>query len=642
MTTIKFVFNEDVRRFKVADWEDAKRQVAERFGLTDFTAKYLDEDLDAVTISSDVELEEAIENTSGILRVKLSKPEYIDGYSTSSHASENEVNKPEVEEPESDFAEPEIVEPEDDVQATPETFTEYVEATESENVVRDTEEDESITRETTEPEVVVQKEDVETAQDDETSRPSQDKTEAKASHEQQDNGTLPTSDSQKPNPPKSKSKDRSSTAPENFFGIFCKNLEDLGQPLNGGDLALNLASAAEEWSQTVLPQVFDVLKGINVNANKSGEESAEESSKETDCDPPRHHGVFCDVCNDVIVGNRYKCKSCNDYDMCETCLKSTGHPEEHILMMIRKPVDCCAQFPMFSGCRKDDPHGRFWHGMPAPPPHAGHYRHHGPYGHQHCCHDGRPHGRQFNAHSFGGVPPRYSCAPQPFGRRSGRGPAAGWMQFMSRMAEAACTPTGSEATTKSAESTKSSTATAKDEASAPPKKQTVADNVQKDTTEASTQERVPPASVRNDAEAKTKEDSLETSNLDSDFVVVDENDVKGKEKVQVQAKAEEVKKVESQKQAANVGGKEKVQVGALPEEVNEVESETQAKFGEKLAKRGSFVDDSRKNPKSTDNDLGTMQKLYDMGFHDRKMNAAYIRLYGSNVEDIAQRLSDRK
>jgi len=38
-------------------------------------------------------------------------------------------------------------------------------------------------------------------------------------------------------------------------------------------------------------------------------------------DGPLVHPAFCDCCQAKIVGNRHKCETCPDYDLCDTCLK---------------------------------------------------------------------------------------------------------------------------------------------------------------------------------------------------------------------------------------------------------------------------------------------------------------------------------
>jgi hypothetical protein len=51
-----------------------------------------------------------------------------------------------------------------------------------------------------------------------------------------------------------------------------------------------------------------------------------------------HHGVTCDICNvEPIIGIRYKCMTCVDFDMCEICHKG-NHPKEHPMIFLQKPA----------------------------------------------------------------------------------------------------------------------------------------------------------------------------------------------------------------------------------------------------------------------------------------------------------------
>lgn len=53
------------------------------------------------------------------------------------------------------------------------------------------------------------------------------------------------------------------------------------------------------------------------------------------------HECTCNNCSSVITGVRYHCTECDDYDLCEKCIrKSRLHNETHLFLKIRRPVDC--------------------------------------------------------------------------------------------------------------------------------------------------------------------------------------------------------------------------------------------------------------------------------------------------------------
>ncbi|CAO3608146.1 unnamed protein product [Cunninghamella blakesleeana] len=51
-----------------------------------------------------------------------------------------------------------------------------------------------------------------------------------------------------------------------------------------------------------------------------------------------HDNVVCDNCGGTIVGIRYKCGHCPDFDLCETCEPLLVHEQQHVLLKIRKPL----------------------------------------------------------------------------------------------------------------------------------------------------------------------------------------------------------------------------------------------------------------------------------------------------------------
>lgn len=56
-------------------------------------------------------------------------------------------------------------------------------------------------------------------------------------------------------------------------------------------------------------------------------------------EPRIHFGVICDNCDGSIIGNRYKCSVCPDYDLCEECKQKNIH-NEHSMNKITKPRQC--------------------------------------------------------------------------------------------------------------------------------------------------------------------------------------------------------------------------------------------------------------------------------------------------------------
>merc|ERR1712159_103081 len=52
-----------------------------------------------------------------------------------------------------------------------------------------------------------------------------------------------------------------------------------------------------------------------------------------------HRNVVCHHCKNEIVGPRYKCGNCNDYDLCEKCEAIEGlHPPSHVFVKMHLPA----------------------------------------------------------------------------------------------------------------------------------------------------------------------------------------------------------------------------------------------------------------------------------------------------------------
>ncbi|XP_004086592.1 sequestosome-1-like [Oryzias latipes] len=50
-----------------------------------------------------------------------------------------------------------------------------------------------------------------------------------------------------------------------------------------------------------------------------------------------HPGIRCDGCKGDIIGERYKCSTCPDYDLCSTCKDEEKH-SQHVLLLIEEPL----------------------------------------------------------------------------------------------------------------------------------------------------------------------------------------------------------------------------------------------------------------------------------------------------------------
>nr|BAN20909.1 unkown protein [Riptortus pedestris] len=57
---------------------------------------------------------------------------------------------------------------------------------------------------------------------------------------------------------------------------------------------------------------------------------------------PTHPNVFCDGCEQVVQGFRYKCIVCSDFDLCPDCERSQRHPDHP---MIRIPLPLSPEMP---------------------------------------------------------------------------------------------------------------------------------------------------------------------------------------------------------------------------------------------------------------------------------------------------------
>jgi len=117
----------------------------------------------------------------------------------------------------------------------------------------------------------------------------------------------------------------------NPMGMLSSGIVDCGK-FDLGALGLSLSSLAP-----VLASLGNFSCGpfdFGFECKSPCQEPSQESS-----DPTAHGNVRCDGCNVFpIVGPRYNCTVCPDFDLCATCEASSAHPAEHPLLKFRQPV----------------------------------------------------------------------------------------------------------------------------------------------------------------------------------------------------------------------------------------------------------------------------------------------------------------
>ena len=89
-----------------------------------------------------------------------------------------------------------------------------------------------------------------------------------------------------------------------------------------------LVIALTEMNGPVYKLSVDVMSGTD--------QQEEDSSAGGNSDGEEHSGVTCDGCDRPVVGFRYKCVTCPDYDLCGRCETKGLHPG-HNMIRIASP-----------------------------------------------------------------------------------------------------------------------------------------------------------------------------------------------------------------------------------------------------------------------------------------------------------------
>ncbi|XP_071426266.1 sequestosome-1 isoform X3 [Pithys albifrons albifrons] len=101
-----------------------------------------------------------------------------------------------------------------------------------------------------------------------------------------------------------------------------------------GDL---IAFSTDEELELAMPYVRDGVFRVYIKEKK---ECKREHRSQCSQEPPRnmvHPNVICDGCEGPVVGTRFKCSVCPDYDLCSTC-EGKGIHKDHNMVMFQSPL----------------------------------------------------------------------------------------------------------------------------------------------------------------------------------------------------------------------------------------------------------------------------------------------------------------
>ncbi|GAA5898389.1 hypothetical protein JCM8208_006968 [Rhodotorula glutinis] len=98
------------------------------------------------------------------------------------------------------------------------------------------------------------------------------------------------------------------------------------------------------------PDVVEVKEDVKIEKAAAKDEATKVEDKKV-----VHYSVYCDCCMKTIVGSRFKCCACSNYDLCDQCVdaRCDFHPAPHHFVEIDRPH--ASPVPSTRGALKREP-----------------------------------------------------------------------------------------------------------------------------------------------------------------------------------------------------------------------------------------------------------------------------------------------
>ncbi len=122
-----------------------------------------------------------------------------------------------------------------------------------------------------------------------------------------------------------------------------RTMTETNESLNDLDLKIK---TIDGWGKCLLTKTHEItnklaetFKGfppLNLSLNTEADKNVK--NKENQNEKVIHHHIICDGCGmRPLMGKRYKCKGCADFDYCEKCYEKNKETHKHEFLLIEKP-----------------------------------------------------------------------------------------------------------------------------------------------------------------------------------------------------------------------------------------------------------------------------------------------------------------